>query len=321
MWRYSSVWPKLFGVMDMRLVALWAASIVVNKLAIVAGFVTICFIIGRILNISPDSIRRGTMQMKKKNATPVWRQLALTVALAGGLMTQVGDAHADFRIVDSSGGWSSAGGVSGEGSPMSVPGGKYENPIIDGFGKDLPLSVILSQVLPKDYEVFYADPDVKQLRSSWQGSRPMTDILDSLAARAGVDLALDVDTKNLLVSLTNGGASGALKVNGRHAAVASNNHLRFRDWHLKKGETLSQSMYRWSEFAGWTLAWELGKDYPIQVDARVKGDLVEAVNRVAQSYHQQGAMEDVEFVFKSGNKTLVVRKFDQNITAEGMLRE
>lgn len=193
--------------------------------------------------------------------------------------------------------------------------GKYNNPIIQGFGKNLPLPVVFNQVLPTGWQVYYASDEIRDKRASWTGNRPLTDILDTLVATANIDIEADLDRRRLYVSKAIA-HTGTLAVVGRHGTgvAIADTGLAF---HMEPGEMLSQAIDRWAAKAGYDTAWQLNVDYPIEYPVKMRGTIYEAIDLLAHSYRRQGVMKNVEFVFKKANRVLVVREYDHEIAATG----
>lgn len=246
-----------------------------------------------------------------------------------GALAPAHEAAAEFRIAEyggtppgsmqaAPGAHPGSNGVVQGAAAHFAPDGKYDNPVVQGFAENLPMHVLMNQLLPDGWEVYYADPAVKDKEASWTGGRPLTDVLDTLAAEADVDIEADLDRRRLYMSKAIA-RTGQLSVAGARGNGLATNPTT-RRYVLKSGQTISEALRVWTETSGYHLAWELEIDYPIEHDATLTGTLHEVVGQVAESYRRQGAMRDTEFVFKEKNRVLVVRKYDRTISARGESR-
>lgn len=339
-WRHTSKWPKLF-ILDARAIALWAAAIFFPKLVWVAIPVTLLFIMSHIRNISLNHFvrwarmkivqingnYRGVTSMSKHRSI---YSVAIIAASACVSASYVEPASAEFRIVDAPGASlvaysDGAGGdkfsEGGANSALSstaahyVKDGRYENPIIQGFADDLPLPVIFSQILPEGWEVYYASEGLQDKETSWRGGRPLTDVLDTLAAESDIDIEADLDRRRLYVSNAIA-RSGKLSVAGAHGSGLATTPTS-RRYQLKEGESLRSAVARWTKNSGYGLAWDIKFDFKIDHPAIFNGTIQGVISTIAESYRRQGVMRDVEWVFKEKNHVLVVRKYDRTISAKG----
>jgi hypothetical protein len=62
-------------------------------------------------------------------------------------------------------------------------------PIV-GFGRDLPLALALSQIVPPEYSYAFGDNVNAGATVSWQGGKPWNEILDSMLAPQGLQAVI-----------------------------------------------------------------------------------------------------------------------------------
>jgi len=67
-----------------------------------------------------------------------------------------------------------------------------------GFGRDLPLALALSQVVPDDYAFSFADKNAAGMIVSWQGGRPWNEVLDNMLGEQG--LRASIQGKKVVIS-------------------------------------------------------------------------------------------------------------------------
>lgn len=311
-WAFASEWPRVAGL-DFRPLALWFLALLVPYVWIVALVVTILFIMANMRDENPGYMVRR-IQMSSKFSTPIWRRnYAVIAMLAAGLAIMAPqEASAEFVIVDGQGGaWDKVKTTHTADEKGSGAAQYYENPIVEGGSEDIPLSIALQQILPEGWSVFYGDDRLKDVPVTWTGGMSLVDVLANLAQDHGLDLEADFDRERIYAGVARNG--GRLRLAGKYASSLKPGEQEI--WKINRGELLTMSVQRWAERAGYTLVWELPEDYRVVADATFTGTFRDAVTRLAESYRQQGALKTVEWVFKRGNKVLVVRKFDPRIAA------
>lgn len=80
---------------------------------------------------------------------------------------------------------------------------------------------------------------------------------------------------------------------------------------LRAGENLSAELERYVRARGWSMRWNTGDDYIIDVPiAMPRGDVIEAVTWLVRTYQAQGGMEGVVPRFAKGNKVVVIEQMD-----------
>jgi hypothetical protein len=326
-WRYTSGWPTVMGWIDLRGLAPWLLCIFRPEAAYLAAPTTLLFAICSFYRMTPTDLARfirARLAGGLRGATPVWRirstlggalaPVLLVVLLAGGV-TQ--SAEASFRIIDRQ-----AAGADKTGFDLAA-----YNPIIEGFGKGIPLSTMMGEILPPEWKVYYESPQIADRAVDWEGRRPLMDVLDGLSSRYALAIDANLDDKRLFIGTPKPCASdaqdcvakGSFAMSGEIASMLRTTPVG-RTWRLQDGETLSQGLSRWLSVDGWKIAWELPVDYPIRYDAEFRGTLKEAIAGVKQSYDEQGEMRDVEFVFKDGNRVLVVRRVSRAIPLKSLIK-
>ena len=311
-WAFASEWPRVAGI-DLRPLALWFIALLIPYVWIVALVVTIFFIMANMRDENPGYLVRR-IQMSSKFSTPIWRRNYAFIAVLAACLGfgAPADVSAEFVIVDGQGGaWEKVETRHTMAEKGSGAGQYYENPIVAGGSDNVPLSIALQQILPEGWSVFYGDDRLKDVPVTWKGGVSLVDVLANLAQDHGLDLEADFDRQRVYAAVARAG--GRLRLAGKYASSLKPGELEI--WKINRGEVLTGAVQRWAERAGYTLVWELPEDYRIVADATFTGTFRDAVQGLANSYQQQGAMKTVEWVFKRKNKVLVVRKFDSRIVA------
>lgn len=73
-----------------------------------------------------------------------------------------------------------------QGMAASAPGTNYGFGEAVGFGRDLPLALALSQVIPPDHALFFETAVNAESNVSWQGGKPWNEVLQDMLAPLGL---------------------------------------------------------------------------------------------------------------------------------------
>lgn len=229
----------------------------------------------------------GRRSVTRSKPTSIAAALALAAVLAAGAVP----AMAAFEIV---------GG--GSAAPAPASGGD----IVDGFARDLPVETVAAQIVPSTYRVeFAADVDRKAM-ASWQGGKPWRAVLSE--ALQPLNLSFSESAGAVVIGKMAAGqaaqagqaatpaASGAIT---QPTANASN-----QEWVARGGQTLRQTLEKWSADAGWAIAWESERDYPLQASASFYGDFETASGNLLRAFSL--AEPPVRATIYRGNRVIVV---------------
>ncbi|MGX9960641.1 toxin co-regulated pilus biosynthesis Q family protein [Xanthomonas euvesicatoria] len=180
-----------------------------------------------------------------------------------------------------------------------------------GFGKELPISLVVQQIAPLGWETeLGADlPEGKLV--SWRGGAGWTSVLRDVAVEEGI--YADVDWDRHKVTLTapdrdkvvaakpqeavaarvaaNGevkGAAPSVASSGANPAaltVVSSAGAGKRAWVAGDGTSLRNSVQAWADQAGWRVEWNApGIDYQIVGTLAYEGDFVHAVTEIFRAH-------------------------------------
>jgi Toxin co-regulated pilus biosynthesis protein Q len=75
-------------------------------------------------------------------------------------------------------------------------------------------------------------------------------------------------------------------------------------WQLKKGETIRSELTKWAKDSGWSLVWQLDKDWMIPANSEFTGSFDVAAAKVIETLASNGVL--IHASFYTANKTLVI---------------
>lgn len=174
-------------------------------------------------------------------------------------------------------------------------GAPLPGPAIEGWGDDVPLSLVLEQVVPKGWTVETGNVDTSKT-VSWKGGRSWHAIVGDLAYGYRFDARVDWVDQRLTLGTVNSaapslaGSAAPIRKEGAApvAQVAVTPAVRPADfvpasrpiappapvvqtWALDPSKTLRENVEAWTKKAGWSsVVWE-GADYPVVAAATFTG--------------------------------------------------
>ena len=162
-----------------------------------------------------------------------------------------------------------------------------------GFGKEIPLSIALSQVIPNDYSLAYANGVSTDKNVSWEGGRPWNIVLDDMLSEKGLQAQLSGKTikiapfdqlsNNNIMTLDTISDSFAAGFYGLGNATAAKNleyvtyDTTIRLWTAPTNATLRRIIETWASEAGVEVHWRADYDYPMQAPVSIQGTFEEAL--------------------------------------------
>ena len=75
-------------------------------------------------------------------------------------------------------------------------------------------------------------------------------------------------------------------------------------WQLKNGETIRSELTKWAKDSGWSLVWQLDKDWMIPANSEFTGSFDVAAAKVIETLASNGVL--IHASFYTANKTLVI---------------
>ncbi|PCE30066.1 hypothetical protein BZL54_23155 [Burkholderia ubonensis subsp. mesacidophila] len=154
-------------------------------------------------------------------------------------------------------------------SDVAVPRGK---------GRDIALADMAPVVVPRDFRIDMGTVDGSQL-VSWAGGKPWDAVLkDAIDPIPNVEATLDWSKRVVTFRRAAAGRNG---VSGMAPVAAPAVAMRWQV--LASDVTLRQTLIRWAKDAGWQVSWEIGYDYPVQLEGSFAGTFEEAVGQYMAS--------------------------------------
>jgi hypothetical protein len=161
-------------------------------------------------------------------------------------------------------------------SSVTVPRGK---------GTDIALGDMVPVVVPRDFRLDLSNVSTQQL-VSWSGGRPWDAVLtDALTPLSNVEATIDwnqraVTLRRVASAVSMVATSGnAISANDVAVKPAVQSAVAIR-WEVKASDvSLRQTLIRWAKDAGWQVSWEIGYDYPVQLEGSFTGTFEDAVDQ------------------------------------------
>ncbi|MGZ1522218.1 toxin co-regulated pilus biosynthesis Q family protein [Xanthomonas citri] len=165
-----------------------------------------------------------------------------------------------------------------------------------GFGRELPLSLVIKQIVPTDWETVFAKSVQGTKPVSWRGGKNWTEVLSDLALQEGIYADVDWDKRKVTLLQTQspvvaGSSKPALSSNPAATKSARSDVGAVpgeapakKTWVAENGTSLRYSVSEWSKRAGWTVVWDAEVDYPIVGTLNYEGDFVEAVSSIFRAH-------------------------------------
>lgn len=155
-----------------------------------------------------------------------------------------------------------------------------EDELVDGFGSDLPVQQAVESIAPAGFHIVIAKDVNPATPISWEGGNSWRVVLTSALARAG--LAPTIGESQILIGM---------------APPPS------QDWEVIEGETVAQTISRWSRQAGYTPVpvFAAQDRWRLFVSQHYEGNFEEALEWLSKGFSRQASKP----VFYLGaNKTI-----------------
>ncbi|SEU40343.1 Toxin co-regulated pilus biosynthesis protein Q [Burkholderia cepacia] len=158
-------------------------------------------------------------------------------------------------------------------SKVSVPRGK---------GTDIALGDMAPVVVPREFRLDFGSVDTQQL-VAWNGGKPWDAVLtDAITPLGNVEATIDwkqrvVTFRRVASTVSMIAANGNANDVSAKPAVPLAVAMR---WEVRASDvTLRQTLIRWAKDAGWQVSWEIGYDYPVQLEGSFTGSFENAVDQ------------------------------------------
>lgn len=185
---------------------------------------------------------------------------------------------------------------------------------VEGFGRDIPLSIAVTQIVPENFAVQYGQNISPDTLVNWQGGRNWKAALtDAVSAQ---NMKVNITGQTVMIESTaptyvapatilpQPVASNAVAAEPMPAMTANNTETAFLDnaalfaplmptmndarpmrpqtimWVAPRASTLRQVLTDWSREAGVQLQWSAQYDYPLMSDVQFEGNFEEAVENI-----------------------------------------
>lgn len=196
---------------------------------------------------------------------------------------------------------------------------------VSGFGRDVPMSAAMRQVVPDGWSVSYGVGVDSNQHVNWRGAEDWRQVVDGMATSRG--LVVSYESEQRTVRVTRSGdpvprvtdpnrsaRGGFVMVPYRNGAPAAGEGWQSYGgqaqpavggtWRADKDRPLRSVLAEWGDRAGWQIVWNSGFDYRLEAGASFGGDFIQASSDLLRSL--QSARPAVTGTFFKGNRTLVI---------------
>lgn len=192
---------------------------------------------------------------------------------------------------------------------------------VRGFGRDVPMSAAMRQVVPDGWAVSYGvGVDAAQV-VSWRGAEDWRAVVDDMCNRRGLTVSYDQEARSVRVTRsddqrvqlsTASSKGGFVMVPYRTASAQGPGWQNYQGggapaggtWVAKKDQTLRGVLADWAQRAGWNVVYQSGFEYRLEAGAAFGGDFMQATGDLVRS--MQSARPVVTATFHTGNKTVLI---------------
>lgn len=167
-----------------------------------------------------------------------------------------------------------------------------DNVMLDGSAQNVPLSVALRQILPKEKGFMIIENVDPSMPVSWKGGAPWRDVLNAMLKSVGL-IGLDkgpyYEIRRIVISTLPGEINGAGTETGTGATgkeTGEDSTGEVRVWSANRGDTLRSVLKDWTKIAGIGLQWDSGFDFPLLAEVRVEGTFEEAARILISGFEK-----------------------------------
>ena len=197
--------------------------------------------------------------------------------------------------------------------PEPIGGSGADEALVEGFGNDLPLDLVVAQIVPPRFQVVFEFDIGRTATTSWAGGRPWRDVLTDSLAPLGLSFVEDGQGSLMVVRAAPRVASPEeqAKLSGNGKTDGSGDSQQVPTWTALGGSSLHQTLKEWSGESGWTISWQSERDYPLEASAEFYGDFEVAAGNLVRAFSR--AQPPVRATIYRGNRVIVVSSGqDQN---------
>jgi hypothetical protein len=194
---------------------------------------------------------------------------------------------------------------------------------VRGFGRDVPMSAAMRQVVPDGWSVSYGVGVDAEQRVNWRGAEDWRQVVDGVASSRGLTVSYEAEQRSVRVTRSGdpaarapgpvaAGRGGFVMMPYRQGAPAGDGWQSYGQapaaaagaWRADKDRALRSVLAEWAERAGWQIVWNSGFEYKLESGAAFGGDFIQASGDLLRS--MQSARPAVVGTFYRGNRTLVI---------------
>jgi type IV pili sensor histidine kinase/response regulator len=182
-------------------------------------------------------------------------------------------------------------------------------PVIEGFGKDIPLAIALRDIVPPNYAYVFSPRDIAGTKISWRGGKPWLEVLQNALSQQNLDATINGNNITIfskqaeLVPVQTPTATVAVSdplplvepvsqppvdetaiKEEKEQSIPVVDLKRHNKWTARPGTTLRQTLESWSKSSGTEVNWSTPYDYPINNAFYFEGNFSEAVESLLSSY-------------------------------------
>jgi len=163
-----------------------------------------------------------------------------------------------------------------------------EEPVLQGFGKDIALVLALRDIVPAGYALSFSNPADAGKHVSWRGGKVWHDVLNDALAPLGLT---HVMAGSAVIIQPIGMEPAPQPVAAAPAETAEPTPPVMvetkSEWSARPGSTLHEVMESWSKSANVDLQWMTPYDYPINNSFKFVGSYQEAVSNLLGQYGRE----------------------------------
>lgn len=223
-------------------------------------------------------------------------RLAALLILASAPYT----AFAGFRVVSDT---KPAASIS---SPSQVGGFSKGRPAVQqygqsdvaevrqGFGKELPLSLVVKQIVPQGWETVIAESVSDSKFVSWKGGKSWTEVLGDLAVQESIYADVDWDRHKVTFTAPKQAVASAPLTGSSSPTPAASEPVPASKsvpvvsansaWVARSGPSLRRVVEEWAAKENWIVVWDAQVDYPVEAIMSFRGGFTDSVAQLLEVY-------------------------------------
>lgn len=165
---------------------------------------------------------------------------------------------------------------------------------IEGFGRQIPLSIALKQIVPAQYVYKFNAGVTPKTKVSWQGGDTWVNVLNEMLDQADLSGTLN----NNVIEISKGAGSlvtlpaprTVLKPTSETALLGGETRGSIVDlqtrktWSARSGMSLRDALQSWARQAGVRLEWQSNFNYPVGAVFNFEGTFDQAVDSLLSLY-------------------------------------